>query len=97
MNNAQLGYTSHAINSPNLDQAVVADFDGDGVPELVLTDQARTRLAAVVNSERGVQEVWSLPLAAALASNLSVVALPDGGVALGAASADGVLQVWVSG
>jgi hypothetical protein len=97
LNNAQLGYTSHAINSANLDQAVVADFDGDGVPELVLTDQARTRLAAVVNSERGVQEVWSLPLGAALASNLSVVELPDGGVALGAVTEDGRLSVWVSG
>lgn len=79
------GYTSHVINSRNLDMAVAGDFDGDGQPELVLPNQERTRIAGLaINQDFEVAERWSLPLDGTLVSNLSAVELPDGGLALAA-------------
>lgn len=96
VNNAQLGYTSHPINSRNLDMGLAGDFDGDGVPELVITDQQRQNVTAVINTQQGVQQAWALPLAGQLESNLAAVALPEGGVALAAGTSNGVLRVWTS-
>lgn len=41
------GYSTHALGSTELDLAAVADIDGDGVDDILLPDQARTRLVAV--------------------------------------------------
>src|SRR5262249_7593049 len=35
------GYSSHVMGSRNLEQAVIADFDGDGKPEVVLPRLSR--------------------------------------------------------
>lgn len=79
------GYTSHVINSRNLDMAVAGDFDGDGQAELVLPDQALRRIAGLALEADGtVSERWSLPLDGQLVTNLSAVALPDGTLALAA-------------
>lgn len=97
VNNAQLGYTSHPIHSRNLDMALAGDFDGDGQPEVVFTDQAQQNIKAVVNSQQGVREVWSLSLEGRLSSNLAAVQVDGAGLALAAGTEDGRLWVWQSG
>ena len=83
-----LDYTSHAIGSANLDQAVAGDFDGDGIPEIVLTTQRRDALVGLQRSIGGILEVWRLSLDAPPASNFAAVPLPKGrlGLALGLTS-----------
>lgn len=93
MNNAQLGYTSHLINSRNLDQALAGDFNGNGKPELVLTDQSRQFITSVENTAQGVAEQWQLPLDGTLTTNLAAIPMPDG-AALAAGTDNGVLRVW---
>ncbi len=94
VNNAQLGYTSHPINSRNLDMGLAGDFDGDGKPELVITDPPRQAITALINTQQGVQLAWSLPLDGTLTTNLAAVALPGGGAALAAGTTNNMLRVW---
>lgn len=95
----QAGYTSHIINSRNLDMAVAGDFNGDGQPEIVLPSQDRTRIAGLQHAAEGeVREVWSLPLEGGrVLTNLSAVALPDGRLALAVGLDDNTLRVWLPG
>ena len=92
------GYTSHVIESRNLDMAIAGDFDGDGQPEVVLPNQARTRIAGLAHTADGIQAVWTLPLDGVLVTNLSAVTLPDDRLALaaGVETEDGyMLRVWL--
>jgi hypothetical protein len=41
------GYSSHQIGSRNLDSALAVDFNGDGLVELVVPNQAQTELASL--------------------------------------------------
>ncbi len=91
------GYTSHIIGSRNLDMAVAGDFNGDGQPEIVLPTQDRLNIAGLQHSADGVTEVWRLPLAAQLSSNLSAVTLPDNTLALAAGTVAGTLHIWLPG
>lgn len=71
-------YTSHEISSRNIDQATVGDFNGDGIPELVVQNQRRNELAGLQRcQEGGVKQVWSVPLASPLQSNLAVSCQSD--------------------
>lgn len=93
------GFTSHVINSPNLDMAVSGDFNGDGQIELVLPDQALITINGLQLNENGeVETVWTLPVDGAVLTNLSAVSLPGGGLALavGVVGQDGQprLRVW---
>jgi len=72
-------YTSHDIGKRNLDRVVVGDFNGDGIPELVVQTQDKTSLVGLqrandANDEGigGVKEVWSIPLPSPVYSNLAV-------------------------
>ncbi|MEM6284025.1 MAG: hypothetical protein AAF787_17670 [Chloroflexota bacterium] len=94
VNNAQLGYTSHAIGSRNLDMGVAADFNGNGKPELVVTDHARQNVTAVENTQQGVTEVWRLPLDNTITTNIAAITLPDGTLALAVGNRSGVLRIW---
>jgi hypothetical protein len=67
------GYTSHVIGSRNLDMAVAGDFDGDGRPELIVPNQARTELGAIRRTGGEAEVAWTLPLDGRLSSNLSAV------------------------
>lgn len=96
---AQLsGYTSHVINSRNLDMVVAGDFDGDGQLEIVLPSQDRTRIAGLaLNDNNEIVEKWSLPLDGVLVTNLSAVTLEDGTLALAAGvqtDTGNVLRLW---
>ncbi|MEL6272475.1 MAG: hypothetical protein AAGK74_01105 [Chloroflexota bacterium] len=94
VNNAQLGYTSHAIGSRNLDMGVAADFNGNGKPELVVTDQSRQNVTAVENTQQGVTEVWRLPLGDTITTNIATVPLADGTLAIAVGNRAGVLRIW---
>ncbi len=90
------GYTSHIINSRNLDMAVAADFNGDGTPELAVPTQDRRRVVGLQRVPDGVREVWSLSVGSGrVISNLSALALTDGGLALAIGTDDNRLRVWV--
>jgi len=71
------GYSSHAVGSRNLDQAVIADFDGDGRPEVVLPRLSRDGLVGLQPEGAGFLERWSLELRSPVQSNL-VAADVDG-------------------
>lgn len=90
------GFSSHVIGSRNLDMALAGDFDGDGVPEVLVPDQAMLNLAGLQRVDSGVEVDWVLPLGSELRSNLAAAVLADGSVVLGAGRADGVLRLWLS-
>ncbi len=90
------GYTSHVINARNMDMAVIGDFNGDGLPEVVLPNQERTALSGIQRTEDGAEVVWTFPLNGRLNSNLTALSLEDGTLLLAAGLEDGRIRVWVS-
>jgi hypothetical protein len=64
------GYSSHVVGSRNLDQAVIADFDGDGRPEVVLPRLSRDGLVGLQPEGPRFLEKWSLELRSPVQSNL---------------------------
>lgn len=88
----QDGYATHTYGSRNLDQALGADVDDDGRPELLVPTTARTELATVRRVAGGTESGASLSLDARLTTNVVGVAAEDR-VAVGAGTADGV-RVW---
>jgi hypothetical protein len=89
------GYSSHGLGSRNLDMAVAGDFNGDGQLEMVVPDQAQTRIAGLQRTADGIVEIWSLPLDGGLTSNLFALTLPDGRLALAAGTDANVLRAWI--
>ncbi|RMG84427.1 MAG: hypothetical protein D6712_11280, partial [Chloroflexi bacterium] len=89
------GYTSHVINTRNLDMAVAGDFNGDGLPEVVLPNQERTALSGIQRTADGAEVVWTLPLEGRLSSNLAALTLEDGNLMLAAGLDDGRIRVWL--
>ena len=69
-------FTSHDIRSRNLDRVVVGDFNGDGIPELVVQNQRKDTLVGIQRSADsdggGTETVWSVPLPSPVQSNLGV-------------------------
>ena len=91
------GYSSHAIGSANLGDAIIADVDGDGRAELIVPTQSRSRLEAVGLSREGPVTVWSHPLPSGLSANLAFAIDPSGrtgSAALLVAERDGTIHVW---
>ena len=89
------GYTSHAIGSRNLDQAAAGDFNGDGLPEVLVMDGTRHSVAAVQRTHTGAEEVWRLPAGAEIVSNFAPVELLEDRLALAVGAADRRLRVWL--
>ncbi len=94
------GYTSHVIHSRNLDMAIAGDFDGDGIPEMVLPTQDRTSLGGMnINDTDTITIRWTSPLDGALISNLSALNTENGlALIAGIQKADSTFAVrmWVS-
>lgn len=88
------GYTSHVIGSRNLDMAIAGDFDGDGRPELIVPNQARSELGAIRRTDEAAEVAWTLPLDGRLSSNLSAAVGGDGQIILGAGLENGTLRLW---
>jgi hypothetical protein len=74
------GYSSHALGSRNLEQAVLADLDGNGRPEVILPRQSRRALAGLELAGTRFLERWGLDLAGPLSSNLVVADLDGDGL-----------------
>lgn len=87
-------YTSHVINTRNLDMVAAGDFDGDGRPELLVPTQSLDVLAGIRWENDGAQRVWSLPLGGQLTTNIAAVTLPDGRISVAAGMDTGVLRIW---
>jgi len=87
------GFATHTYGSRNTDGAIAADLDADGRVEVLLPTSDRQRLASVAHLERETQIRWTWDLGAELRSNLTGVRLEDGGIAVGAATADEI-RVW---
>ncbi|MEF8824909.1 MAG: hypothetical protein V5A27_00960 [Halapricum sp.] len=87
------GISSHTYGSRNLDGAVAADLDADGTVELLVPTTDRRRLVAVSRTSSDARIQWEWELGGQLTSNLTGVGLDDGGVAVGAATANDVF-VW---
>jgi hypothetical protein len=87
--------SSHMLGSRNLDMALAGDFDGDGVPELVIPNQAMNRLAYIQYAGGEAEVLFENVLEAKLLTNLAGVTLQDGSLALAVGLAGGVLRVWL--
>lgn len=89
------GYTSHVIGSRNLDMAVAGDFNGDGQPEIVVTTQDRSHIAAIQHTAEGAREVWRLAVDGRVGTNLAATTGADGKLSLAAGTEDGRLRIWI--
>jgi hypothetical protein len=87
------GYSSHTYGSRNIDGALAGDLDGDGSLELLVPVTARERLDAVRRTPAGTTVALSLSLDGTLTTNVTGVELDDGGIAVGAGTANGV-RIW---
>ena len=87
------GVSSHTYGSRNLDGAVAADLDTDGTVELLVPTTDRRRLVAVSRTNGEARIQWEWELGGPLTSTLTGVGIDDGGVAVGAATAEDVF-VW---
>ncbi|MGF1504644.1 MAG: hypothetical protein ACFB51_05840 [Anaerolineae bacterium] len=89
-----LNYTSHVIQTRNLDMAAAGDFDGDGRIEIVMPDQQRSQLAGIVVEEGEGEVVWSVETADRVITNVHAVRLASGDLVLAAGNAGNVLELW---
>jgi hypothetical protein len=64
------GFSSHAVGSRNQDQALVADLDGNGRPEVIVPRQSRGTLVSLELDGSRFVERWSINLRGAIESNL---------------------------
>lgn len=88
------GYTSHVINSRNLDMAMAGDFNGDGRPELLLPTNDRTQLGGIQRTADGAEAAYLLDLPGQMVSNLAGATLVSGDTAVGVGLDNDILRVW---
>lgn len=88
------GYTSHVIGTRNMDMAVAADFDSDNLVELLLPNQQRNSLGAIQRTTNGAIVDWEIELGGTLITNLAVLSLADGSIALGLGLEENTLLIW---
>ncbi len=88
-------YGSHELGSRNLDQAAVADFDGDERKELLLPGPSARTLAAIRRTADSAEEVWSLAIGGVLQTNIALVSFPDGTLAAGVGHDGPGLRLWL--
>ncbi len=64
-------FTSHVIGTRNLDMAMMADGDGDGVLDIIVPTQNRESLAVLTRNDGGV-DVQETPVDGTIKTNLAV-------------------------
>jgi hypothetical protein len=74
------GYSSHAIGSRNLEQALIADLDGNGAPEVVVPRQSRDALAGLELQGDRWAERWVIELKSPVQSNFVATDLDGDGL-----------------
>ncbi|MGF1470777.1 MAG: hypothetical protein ACFB50_03430 [Rubrobacteraceae bacterium] len=90
----QPGYTSHRINSRNLDTARAGDLDGDGRWEILVPNDAYTELGAIRHEAGGATVAWTLPADGTIVTNLASATTPGGRAQIAAGREDGSLRIW---
>ena len=90
----QGGFTSHVINTNNLDMAVAGDFNGDGRFEVLLPTQDRTQLGGIQRTDSGAEVIYQIPIDGTMVTNLAGVTLFTGETAVAVGREDGVLRIW---
>ncbi len=86
-------YTSHRIDSPNLDMGVLVDTDGDTRPEVVLAAQNFGALVVLERTEDGIAELAELDLDGLLRTNIAVDQRTNGSLLAVGTSSD-QLYIW---
>ncbi len=74
------GFSSHAAGSRNEDQALIADLDGNGRPEVIVPRQSRETLVSLELDGSRFVERWSINLRGAIESNLLVADVDGDGL-----------------
>jgi len=88
------GYRSHEFGSRNLEQVLAADVDRDGRIEVIVPTLDRQNIAGVRHGPDGAVDMWARPLGGTLATNIAVLARPDGTLSIAAATLEGSLRIW---
>ena len=73
LHDPQAGYSTHFIGSRDVSLAVSSDLTGDGTAELVLPNQARTRIL-VLSFNEGTEVLWMQDLPARIERPVQVLA-----------------------
>lgn len=90
------GYSTHEIGTRNLDLFAAADWDRDGLPELLLPNQSKNELVVVKQTEEGIENLDRLSLNGKLSTNIAALTVgKDQGLQLAAAGTkEGKLILW---
>ena len=90
------GYSTHKLGSRNLDAALVADFNGDGIIEIIVPGQEQSTLTGIQYTAGVLIPVWTQLLDAQLSTNLTGVAVKYQHMLLGAGTEDNSLKLWIA-
>lgn len=88
------GYTSHRLDTRNLDTARAGDLDGDGRWELLVPNRSYTELAAIRRTENGAEVAWTLPAGGEISTNVASATDENGRAMVAVGRSDGVLRIW---
>lgn len=88
------GFTSHRIGSRNLDMAVVGDFDGNLLPELIVPTQDRRMIGAIARTIEGAEVSWELDIGGHIVTNIAAVQTSGDLLALAVGLEEGRLRIW---
>jgi len=89
------GFSSHQLDSRNLDMGLAGDFDGDGIVELLVPTHDFERLGAIERTSFGTRVDWEVELGGRLSTNIAAVQQSDGRMLLGAGHEGEVLRIWL--
>jgi hypothetical protein len=89
------GYSSHRINSRNLDMAFAGDVDADGYVELLIPNQTHDSISALQRVDSGVQIDWTIPLNDKITTNFSTVTFSNNKFSVAVGLSSGILRVWL--
>ncbi len=92
--NGGINTTSHRLGSTNLDLAAVFDADGDGELELVIPTQDRSSLAVIGRTDEGGELEQLVDVPGNVVTNLAVLPLPDGTLAVGVGTDENQIVIW---
>ncbi|MCP4363261.1 MAG: hypothetical protein GY796_35115, partial [Chloroflexi bacterium] len=88
------GYTSHVIETNNLDMALAGDFNGDGRVELLLPSQNHSQLGGIQRTADGAEASYHLDVNGEVITNLAGVTMSGGETAVGLGRSDNTLRIW---
>ncbi|TYB33039.1 MAG: hypothetical protein FXF49_08405 [Flexistipes sinusarabici] len=86
--------SSHRIGSKKLGMGLVADFNGDAVPEVIVPDTAHKKLLVIKKSGTKVEKIHEIKLNSNLCTNITGYADNSGVKALAFASCNGLVYIY---